>query len=91
MKGTEKGRLRRRSLIGAVCIVPIMVYRGVLSPMLPRSCRYEPSCSRYAIEAIKKHGAVRGLYLAVRRILRCRPLGGCGYDPVPPMEEERSE
>ena len=51
--------------------------------MTPASCRYTPTCSEYAIEAIKKHGPFKGLYLAVRRLLRCHPWGGSGYDPVP--------
>ncbi len=51
--------------------------------MLPPSCRYTPTCSEYAIEAIKKHGPFKGLWLATKRILRCHPWGGHGYDPVP--------
>lgn len=58
-------------------------YRLVLSPVLPASCRFEPSCSLYAIGALDRHGPAVGVYLAVRRILRCQPWGGCGYDPVP--------
>ncbi|MBQ1836828.1 MAG: membrane protein insertion efficiency factor YidD, partial [Paludibacteraceae bacterium] len=54
-----------------------------ISPLLPPSCRYTPTCSQYALEAIQKHGPLKGLYLAVRRILRCNPWGGSGYDPVP--------
>ncbi|MDR0973510.1 MAG: membrane protein insertion efficiency factor YidD [Prevotellaceae bacterium] len=62
---------------------PIHLYRRILSPLLPATCRYTPTCSQYAIEAIRKYGAFKGLYLAIRRILRCHPWGGCGYDPVP--------
>lgn len=58
-------------------------YRMAISPMLPPSCRYDPTCSQYALEAIDKHGSLRGGYLAVRRILRCHPFGKGGYDPVP--------
>ena len=64
-------------------IVPIYFYRVCISPLTPPSCRFTPTCSAYAVEAIKKHGPVKGLYLAVRRILRCHPWGGSGYDPVP--------
>lgn len=51
--------------------------------MLPPACRYTPSCSEYAVQALKKHGPFRGVYLALKRILRCNPWGGSGYDPVP--------
>lgn len=53
------------------------------SRILPPSCRYSPSCSQYAIEALQKYGAIKGGWLALKRILRCQPWGGCGYDPVP--------
>jgi putative membrane protein insertion efficiency factor len=67
---------------------PIALYRLTLSPFLVPSCRFSPSCSAYALEALERHGPVRGLFLALRRLLRCHPvrwLGGReGYDPVPP-------
>ena len=62
---------------------PIRIYQRVLSPLLGPRCRFHPSCSHYAIEAIERHGAARGSWLAVRRIARCHPLGASGYDPVP--------
>lgn len=68
-----------RVLIGA-----IRLYKTLLSPMLPSSCRFQPTCSVYAIEAIENHGALRGSILAIRRIGRCHPLHPGGYDPVPP-------
>ena len=58
-------------------------YQLVLSPMLPAACRYEPSCSAYAIDALDRHGPLKGSWLALRRIARCNPWGGHGYDPVP--------
>jgi putative membrane protein insertion efficiency factor len=58
-------------------------YRVWVSPMLPPSCRFVPSCSEYAQEAIARYGAGRGTWLAARRLLRCRPFGGHGFDPVP--------
>ncbi|MEP6871609.1 MAG: membrane protein insertion efficiency factor YidD [Anaerolineaceae bacterium] len=61
----------------------IRVYQGSVSRVLPASCRYEPTCSAYAREAIGRHGALRGMWLAVRRLARCTPWGGSGYDPVP--------
>lgn len=64
-------------------ILPIRFYQRCISPLTPPSCRYTPTCSQYMVEAIEKHGALRGLYLGTRRILRCHPWGGSGYDPVP--------
>ena len=61
----------------------VTVYRYTISPLLGPRCRYEPSCSQYALEALREHGAARGSWLAVRRIARCHPWGGHGYDPVP--------
>jgi putative membrane protein insertion efficiency factor len=61
----------------------IRTYQLVLSPVLPPSCRYLPSCSDYAVEAIGRHGALVGVGLAARRLARCHPWGGNGYDPVP--------
>ena len=70
-------------LIKWLLILPIRFYQLSISPMLPKSCRFEPTCSAYAVKAIRRHGPVKGLWLAVRRILRCHPWGGSGYDPVP--------
>ncbi len=65
-------------------IILIKVYQIGLSPMLgPNKCRYQPTCSNYALEALKKHGLFKGGYLAAKRILSCHPWGGSGYDPVP--------
>lgn len=58
-------------------------YRTAISPYTPASCRYTPTCSAYAAEAIQKHGSLKGSWLAFRRLLRCHPFGGQGYDPVP--------
>ena len=66
-----------------ILVLPILFYQKFITPYTPPSCRFTPTCSQYAIEAIKKHGPFKGLYLAVRRILRCHPWGGSGYDPVP--------
>lgn len=62
---------------------PVKLYRWFLSPWLGRQCRFEPTCSAYALEAIEKHGTLRGYGLALRRVCRCHPFGAAGYDPVP--------
>jgi putative membrane protein insertion efficiency factor len=67
----------------------IRAYQLLISPVLPPSCRYWPSCSHYAAEAIAMHGARHGSWLAVRRVLRCHPWGGSGIDPVPPAPMHR--
>ena len=64
-------------------ILPILFYRRFISPLFPPCCRFTPTCSAYAIEALQKHGALKGTWLALRCILRCHPWGGSGYDPVP--------
>jgi len=66
-----------------IAIIPIRIYQYIISPILPTSCRHVPSCSQYAIEALKVHGIIRGTYLAAFRILRCHPWGTHGFDPVP--------
>jgi len=63
---------------------PIRLYQRLVSPLLAPRCRFAPSCSAYAVEALERHGAAKGAWLALRRLLRCHPLGGAGYDPVPP-------
>ena len=65
-----------------VLILIIRAYRLLISPLLPPSCRFTPTCSEYAMQAIEKYGALRGFYLAVRRLLRCHPFHSGGYDPV---------
>ena len=72
-----------RSLFVWLLSLPIYFYRYCISPLTPPSCRFTPTCSQYALEALRKHGPVRGLWLAIKRICRCHPWGGSGYDPVP--------
>ncbi|MBS7565192.1 membrane protein insertion efficiency factor YidD [Mucilaginibacter sp. Bleaf8] len=74
---------RLKAAIAAVFIALIRVYQIVLSPILGASCRFTPTCSRYGIEAIKKHGPFKGGWLTLKRIGRCHPWGGHGPDPVP--------
>ena len=64
-------------------MVPIRSYQKFISPALPPSCRFTPSCSQYALEAVAKHGALRGTWLAARRLVRCHPFNPGGYDPIP--------
>jgi len=76
-------------MISAMLIAVVRVYRLVLSPLKPPTCRFTPTCSAYAIEALSRHGAGRGSWLSVRRLCRCHPWGGHGYDPVPPPSDSR--
>ncbi len=69
----------------------IRFYRRWISPMTPPSCRFTPTCSAYAEEAVHRHGAARGGWLALRRLLRCHPFGSSGYDPVPGKAPRRDE
>lgn len=69
--------------MGRLLILLIRVYQRLVSPALPPSCRFYPSCSAYAVTAIERHGALRGSYLAARRLLRCHPFHPGGIDPVP--------
>lgn len=70
-------------MVARVLVLGIRFYRLAMSPLLPPACRFTPSCSAYAEEAVTRHGALRGAGLAVRRLLRCHPFGGRGFDPVP--------
>ena len=70
-------------ILSWLLVQPIRVYQICISPLLGPSCRFTPTCSEYAKQAILKHGPIKGLYLAIWRILRCNPWGGSGYDPVP--------
>lgn len=72
-------------------ILTVRFYQKFLSPLCPGVCRYTPTCSQYMIEAIQTHGIAKGLWLGVKRILRCHPWGGSGYDPVPPPTNKRPD
>lgn len=80
-KGQFKATLRKVAI--APFIFLIRFYQLCISPHKPPTCRFTPTCSQYALEAFRKHGPLKGLYLTVRRLLRCHPWGGSGYDPVP--------
>ncbi|MDT0559620.1 membrane protein insertion efficiency factor YidD [Ichthyenterobacterium sp. W332] len=76
-----------KSLVIAPFLFLIKVYQTLLSPILPATCRYQPTCSHYSAEALKKHGLLKGGKLAVKRIFSCHPWGGKGFDPVPDKDE----
>lgn len=71
-----------------VLSLPVKLYRATFSPLVGMNCRYHPTCSAYALEALEKHGALKGGWLAARRILRCHPFGGSGFDPVPGRKDD---
>ena len=73
--------------LAQIAALPVRAYRLLISPWLGPNCRYQPTCSAYALEALEKHGAFRGGGLALRRIIRCHPGGGSGYDPVPERDD----
>ncbi len=75
---------RPAGVVGRVLVWPIVAYRRWISPALPARCRFYPSCSAYALEAVAVHGVLRGTGLAIWRLLRCQPFHPGGYDPVPP-------
>lgn len=77
-------------IFGHIFIFLIRLYQYTISPFLGANCRYMPTCSVYAIKAIKTHGSLKGSYLAIKRILSCHPWGGHGYDPVPEKKEINS-
>lgn len=71
-----------------ILALPVRAYRLVFSPIVGFNCRYQPTCSAYALEALDKHGAIKGAWLTIRRIGRCHPWGGSGYDPVPDAKHD---
>ena len=74
-----------------ILILLIRFYQKFISPMFPAKCRFYPTCSQYTLEAIKEHGAIKGTYLGIRRILKCHPFYEGGYDPIPKKENKNSE
>lgn len=72
-----------RKVLSTLLLAPIYFYRYCISPLTPSTCRFTPTCSEYAVIAIKKHGPIKGLWLTLKRLSRCHPWGGHGYDPVP--------
>jgi len=70
------------STAGRIAVAPIRLYQRAVSPLLPRRCKYHPTCSQYAVEAVRSYGVLRGAVLAVWRMLRCNPFSDGGFDPV---------
>tara|TARA_B100001248_G_scaffold190756_1_gene146036 strand:- start:228 stop:449 length:222 start_codon:yes stop_codon:yes gene_type:complete len=72
-----------KRIFSLLLIIPIKIYQVIISPLLGPSCRFTPTCSQYAVEAIQKYGPVKGSWLSIKRIAKCHPWGSSGYDPVP--------
>ena len=72
-----------KRILEFVILLPVYFYRLSISPLIPPRCRYTPTCSQYAIDAVKKHGVIKGIYLTLKRLSVCHPWGGSGHDPVP--------
>ncbi|MBB1490529.1 MULTISPECIES: membrane protein insertion efficiency factor YidD [unclassified Paracoccus (in: a-proteobacteria)] len=75
--------------LARIVALPVRAYRLLFSPWVGHACRFQPTCSAYALEALERHGSLRGGWLTLRRIARCHPWGGWGYDPVPPARTAR--
>ena len=80
---SKMGSPKLRLLLARLLLIPVYVYRFFISPLLGINCRFMPTCSAYTMEAMEKYGALRGGWLAVKRIVKCHPCGGGGHDPVP--------
>lgn len=80
MKGILK-MLKR--IVAGIILALLWIYQKGISPYTPASCRFQPTCSEYMVQAVRKYGVLKGVWLGIRRILRCHPWGGSGYDPVP--------
>ncbi|OYQ44272.1 membrane protein insertion efficiency factor YidD [Flavobacterium cyanobacteriorum] len=78
--------MKAKHILTAPFIALIRFYQSAISPFTPGVCRFTPTCSQYSVEALREHGLLKGLWLAVNRIVRCNPWGGQGYDPVPPKK-----
>ena len=76
-------RQNRAGVLSLTLLAAVRAYQLLVSPLLPPACRFLPSCSEYAADAVRQHGALRGIGLALHRLARCHPWGGSGYDPVP--------
>ncbi|MFW5860913.1 MAG: membrane protein insertion efficiency factor YidD [Spirochaetota bacterium] len=82
-KSRDLAIMKKKSPVAMLFIMLLRIYKLIISPWLPNACRFYPTCSVYAVDAVTKHGAVKGSFLAVKRVLRCNPFFEGGYDPVP--------
>jgi len=82
--------LKMKNIIIYPFILLIRGYQRFISPLFPSSCRYDPTCSHYTIEALKTYGLLKGSWVATKRIASCNPWGGSGYDPVPPQDKKKT-
>ena len=80
-----------RRIVNAIFIFPVKIYQWIISPILPASCRYHPTCSVYMITAIQQWGPIKGIWLGVKRMITCHPWGGMGHDPVPENPKRKKE
>ena len=85
----KKIKERILHILGWILLVPVYIYKYGISPYTPASCRHIPTCSEYAVQAIKIHGPFKGFILTARRISKCHPWGTHGYDPVPPKKNKK--
>jgi putative membrane protein insertion efficiency factor len=72
-----------KKMLTKILLAPVYFYKYYISPLTPTSCRFVPTCSEYTLQALQKHGPFKGVWLSVKRILKCHPWGSSGYDPVP--------
>jgi putative membrane protein insertion efficiency factor len=72
-----------KNIFSLIFLSIIYIYQNLISPLIPARCRYTPTCSQYSKESIKKHGPFKGIVLTFKRIIKCHPWGGSGYDPIP--------
>jgi putative membrane protein insertion efficiency factor len=79
----SKPKVNLGAIFSSPFVFVLYLYKWILSPLLPNACRFVPTCSEYGVEALKKHGLLKGGWLTLKRIGRCQPWGGSGYDPVP--------
>lgn len=79
--------MRIKTLLATPIILIIKLYQIIISPLLGSNCRYQPTCSQYSVQALKEWGIFYGLFLSLKRIVRCHPWGDSGYDPVPPKSK----